>query len=223
MSGLDFEIEINDDKNKNDLIQNQNNNKNNNNNNQNNKKLNESNDSITFTNFYRKSSHPIICLFHILFKLISIISFIILGFIIENESMAIILIIIFGSCDFWYTKNISGRFLVGLRWSNKIKENGNEVWIYESKNEENMNKSDTYIFWTCLYISNAFWIFCSFWEFIRFKFISFSVSFVLLIFNTSNLYGYLKCSKIQREKIESFKNKLIGKVGKDVMMSQLNY
>ena len=87
----------------------------------------------------------------------------------------------------------------------------------------NMNKSDTFIFWCCLYISNAFWIFCSFWEFIRFKFISFSVSFVLLIFNTSNLYGYLKCSKIQREKIESFKNKLIGKVGKDVMMSQLNY
>ena len=218
---LNFNIEINDDKNSNNLIENEEN-KNDNKINQN-KQISENNEEISITNFYKKSSHPIISTINFLFKLIIIILFIFQGLLIQNDSIGIIFIIIIGSCDFWYTKNISGRFLVGLRWSNKIKENGNEVWIYESKNEENMNKSDTYIFWTCLYISNAFWIFCSFWEFIRFKFISFSVSFVLLIFNTSNLYGYLKCSKIQREKIESFKNKLIGKVGKDVMMSQLNY
>lgn len=223
MSGLDFEIEINDDKNKNDLIQNQNNNKNNNNNNEKNKKLNESNDSITFTNFYRKSSHPIICLFHILFKLISIISFIILGFIIENESMAIILIIIFGSCDFWYTKNISGRILVGLRWWNKIKEDGTEVWIYESENEKNKSKGDTYIFWTSIYISFGFWLLCTFWELIRLKFIAFSVGLVLLIFNGVNLYGYFRCSKIQSQNIMNLGKDIVGKVGKEAIMSQLNY
>ena len=217
---LNFNIEINDDKNSNNLIENEENKKENK---KNQNKPISNNEDNSIINYYNKSSHPIISTINLLFKLINIIIFIFQGLLIENDSIGIIFIIIIGSCDFWFTKNISGRFLVGLRWSNKIKENGNEVWIYESKNEENMNKSDTYIFWTCLYISNAFWIFCSFWEFIRFKFISFSVSFVLLIFNTSNLYGYLKCSKIQREKIESFKNKLIGKVGKDVMMSQLNY
>ena len=217
---LNFNIEINDDKNSNNLIENEENKKENKKN-QNKPISNKEDNSII--NYYNKSSHPIISTINLLFKLINIIIFIFQGLLIENDSIGIIFIIIIGSCDFWYTKNISGRFLVGLRWSNKIKENGNEVWIYESKNEENMNKSDTYIFWTCLYISNAFWIFCSFWEFIRFKFISFSVSFVLLIFNSSNLFGYLKCSKIQRQKIESIKNKFIGKVGKDVMMSQLNY
>ena len=217
---LNFNIEINDDKNSNNLIENEENKKENK---KNQNKPISNNEDNSIINYYNKSSHPIISTINLLFKLINIIIFIFQGLLIENDSIGIIFIIIIGSCDFWYTKNISGRFLVGLRWSNKIKENGNEVWIYESKNEENMNKSDTYIFWTCLYISNAFWIFCSFWEFIRFKFISFSVSLVLLIFNTSNLFGYLKCSKIQREKIESFKNKLIGKVGKDVMMSQLNY
>jgi hypothetical protein len=217
---LNFNIEINDDKNSNNLIENEENKKENK---KNQNKPISNNEDISIINYYNKSSHPIISTINLLFKLINIIIFIFQGLLIENDSIGIIFIIIIGSCDFWYTKNISGRFLVGLRWSNKIKENGNEVWIYESKNEENMNKSDTYIFWTCLYISNAFWIFCSFWEFIRFKFISFSVSFVLLIFNSSNLFGYLKCSKIQRQKIESIKNKFIGKVGKDVMMSQLNY
>ena len=218
---LNFNIEINDDKNSNNLIENEEY-KNENNKNQK-KEKSENNEEVSITNFYKKSSHPIISSLHLLFKLINIILFIFQGLLIKSDSIGIIFIIIIGSCDFWFTKNISGRFLVGLRWSNKIKENGNEVWIYESKNEENMNKSDTFIFWTCLYLSNAFWIFSSFFEFIRFKFISFSVSLVLLIFNTSNLFGYLKCSKIQREKIESLKNKLIGKVGKDVMMSQLNY
>ena len=217
---LNFNIEINDDKNSNNLIENEENKKENK---KNQNKPISNNEDISIINYYNKSSHPIISTINLLFKLINIIIFIFQGLLIENDSIGIIFIIIIGSCDFWYTKNISGRFLVGLRWSNKIKENGNEVWIYESRNEENMNKSDTYIFWTCLYISNAFWIFCSFWEFIRFKFISFSVSFVLLIFNSSNLFGYLKCSKIQRQKIESIKNKFIGKVGKDVMMSQLNY
>jgi len=217
---LNFNIEINDDKNSNNLIENEENKKENK---KNQNKPISNNEDNSIINYYNKSSHPIISTINLLFKLINIIIFIFQGLLIENDSIGIIFIIIIGSCDFWYTKNISGRFLVGLRWSNKIKENGNEVWIYESKNEENMNKSDTYIFWTCLYISNAFWIFCSFWEFIRFKFISFSVSFVLLIFNSSNLFGYLKCSKIQRQKIESIKNKFIGKVGKDVMMSQLNY
>ena len=217
---LNFNIEINDDKNSNNLIENEENKKENK---KNQNKPISNNEDNSIINYYNKSSHPIISSLHLLFKLINIILFIFQGLLIKSDSIGIIFIIIIGSCDFWYTKNISGRFLVGLRWSNKIKENGNEVWIYESKNEENMNKSDTYIFWTCLYISNAFWIFCSFWEFIRFKFISFSVSFVLLIFNSSNLFGYLKCSKIQRQKIESIKNKFIGKVGKDVMMSQLNY
>ena len=217
---LNFNIEINDDKNSNNLIENEENKKENK---KNQNKPISNNEDNSIINYINKSSHPIISTINLLFKLINIIIFIFQGLLIENDSIGIIFIIIIGSCDFWYTKNISGRFLVGLRWSNKIKENGNEVWIYESKNEENMNKSDTYIFWTCLYISNAFWIFCSFWEFIRFKFISFSVSFVLLIFNSSNLFGYLKCSKIQRQKIESIKNKFIGKVGKDVMMSQLNY
>lgn len=51
------------------------------------------------------------------------------------DSIAYIVTIILGSVDFYITKNISGRLLVGLRWWNEVKDDGSEVWIYESKNE----------------------------------------------------------------------------------------
>jgi hypothetical protein len=34
--------------------------------------------------------------------------------------------------DFWTVKNVSGRLLVGLRWWNEIKEDGESVWVFES-------------------------------------------------------------------------------------------
>jgi len=37
------------------------------------------------------------------------------------------------AADFWYTKNVAGRLLVGLRWWTKFKEDGTEEWIYETK------------------------------------------------------------------------------------------
>ena len=34
---------------------------------------------------------------------------------------------------FWFVKNIAGRVLVGLRWWNEVKEDGTEIWVFESK------------------------------------------------------------------------------------------
>jgi hypothetical protein len=61
--------------------------------------------------------------------------FILLDLFLAREEIAYLIIILIGSADFWMTKNISGRILVGLRWWNEIKEDGTEVWIFESKNE----------------------------------------------------------------------------------------
>lgn len=71
------------------------------------------------------------------------VSFILLDLFTNNEAMVILIVIILGSIDFWVTKNISGRKLVGLRWWNQIKPNGQEVWRFESKNES--KKSMIYI------------------------------------------------------------------------------
>jgi hypothetical protein len=76
----------------------------------------------------------LVCLFTIGFKIAAIVSFILLD-LFTSEAMTYLIVIIIGCADFWMTKNISGRILVGLRWWNEVKEDGNEVWIFESKNE----------------------------------------------------------------------------------------
>lgn len=94
------------------------------------------NDKITMTNFYQKTSHPMVALIFVILKLSAILSFIILTFFVDNDAIVMLVIILLGAADFWFTKNVTGRLLVGLRWWNQIKKETNqEVWIFESKNE----------------------------------------------------------------------------------------
>lgn len=86
-------------------------------------------------NSIKNSAHPCVCLFTIGFKIASIACFIVLDLLLNSEALAYLIVILVGSADFWMTKNISGRILVGLRWWNEVKEDGSEVWIFESKNE----------------------------------------------------------------------------------------
>jgi hypothetical protein len=93
--------------------------------------------SVGLTDLIRNSAHPTICLLTITFKILAILAFILLDIFVSSEAIAYLVVIILGSMDFWITKNISGRILVGLRWWNEVKEDGQEVWIFESKNESN--------------------------------------------------------------------------------------
>ena len=44
--------------------------------------------------------------------------------------LTIILLLAF---DFWTVKNVTGRLMVGLRWWNKVEEDGTSTWQFESK------------------------------------------------------------------------------------------
>ena len=227
-SGLDFDIKINDSLN-NQQIKNNNNsennsNINNNNNNQNDNNNNNNND-ISITNFYKKSSNPIVSILTVFFKFLSIFLFLFMNLFVSNESYTIITVIISGSIDFWYTKNISGRILVGLRWWNQIKSNGQEVWIYESKNEQDLNKINSKIFWDSLYTNTFIWVALSFWELIRFKFMWGTLTVIMLILSGTNLFSFIKCSELQRKNIVEFSKrfgkKIVKDVGKEVIANQL--
>ena len=82
----------------------------------------------------KNAAHPTICLLTISFKIAAIVCFILLNLFL-GESMTYLVVILIGCVDFYITKNLSGRILVGLRWWNEVKEDGTEVWIFESKNE----------------------------------------------------------------------------------------
>ncbi len=157
-------------------------------------------------NFLKNSSHPIICLFTILFKLLSLLSFILLDKLTDKKSVIYLVTILFASADFWVTKNLSGRLLVGLRWWNEVKENGEEVWIFESKNEKKEATSDKSVFWICLYLTPIVWFILIIFNI--FQPARFIIGLICLIFTGTNLYGYFKCSKDQQNKLKNFGGKL---------------
>ena len=151
-------------------------------------------------NIIHNANHPIICMILIIVKCFALLSFILFGFFIKSETIYLIVILL-GVCDFWITKNIAGRRLVGLRWWNEVKENGDEVWIFESKNNHIENNTDKNVFWKTLYINTALWFLLFFYETITFSITWFVISVIMLTFSCINLYGYLKCSEDQQRKI----------------------
>lgn len=63
-----------------------------------------------------KAMHPIGCVFHMLFKSGAGLCFLFMG-LFTNSSVKIFVFTMVLSClDFWVTKNVTGRLLVGLRW-----------------------------------------------------------------------------------------------------------
>ena len=42
-------------------------------------------------------------------------------------------IVLLLALDFWTVKNVTGRLLVGLRWWNKVDEDGTSTWMFESR------------------------------------------------------------------------------------------
>ena len=157
-------------------------------------------DNITLTNFYQKSSYPMISLLTVLMKLASIISFFIFSIFLSNEAIIMFIVVLIGACDFWITKNISGRFLAGLRWYNLLKsETNTEIWVFEGKKENDSNMINRSIFWYSLYINDIIWIVLFIWEFIRLRFDWSFICLILIIFSFTNTYGFYKSSKIQQK------------------------
>lgn len=73
----------------------------------------------------KESSHPGVAIFHVLFKILALLTYILGGWLAGASNFVTITVIciILLACDFWVVKNVSGRFLVGLRWWNKVNTN----------------------------------------------------------------------------------------------------
>ena len=173
--------------------------------------------NITVTNFYKKSTYPMISLLTVLIKLASIISFFLFSIFLSNEAIIMFIVVLFGACDFWITKNISGRFLAGLRWYNLLKlETNTEIWVFEGKNEYNADFIDKGIFWYSLYFNDIVWIILFLWEIIRLKFDWSFICLILIIFTFTNTYGFYRSSNIQQKGTNFLINKYINYSFKNV-------
>ena len=60
--------------------------------------------------------------------------YVVTKFVYGDEYMEIfIVIILLLAMDFWVVKNITGRLMVGLRWWNKVEDDGSSTWLFEAK------------------------------------------------------------------------------------------
>ena len=82
------------------------------------------------------------------------------------------MVVLLSSClDFWITKNVTGRYLIGLRWwsasdissdedldEEKTTEAEEEGWYFESyPHDVNNSMIDTNIFWFSQSATTIFW------------------------------------------------------------------
>ena len=191
---LNFNINMNGDNNMNN--QNPNNNQQFSSNNQ--------GEQIDFTNFLQHAANPGIVLFTLLFKTLAVVCFLILGIFGVSDSLVFIIVVILNAFDFWFVKNVSGRILVGLRWWNEVKDDGTEVWIFESDHEKRATSIDTTLFWTSLYIAPMFWGVFLVIELLGLSLLWFLVCLISFVLTFSNTVGYYKCSGEQKKKISNF-------------------
>ena len=161
-------------------------------------------DSIDFTNFLQHAANPGIVLFTLLFKTLAIIAFLVLGIFGFSDALVFIIVIILNAFDFWFVKNVSGRILVGLRWWNEVRDDGTEVWIFESDHEKRATSIDTTLFWSSLYIAPLFWGIFLIIELIGLSLMWFLVCLISFVLTFSNTIGYYKCSGEQKKKLTNF-------------------
>lgn len=118
-----------------------------------------------------------------------------LNSLLDNSILTFIIVILLTAFDFYLTKNITGRFLVGLRWWNDFKEDGTEIWIFESYDSPQKKPSgvDAAFFWTAHIGSLAAWGLFVFVDIVGFKIYWVLVSGTALVLNGVNFWGFYKC------------------------------
>jgi len=151
--------------------------------------------------------HPFVLVAHLSMKIASLLSFLLASLAFADKSNSFVITFIVTTTlvalDFWITKNISGRLLVGLRWWNEIKEDGSNVWVFESLEKEALiNTLDQQIFWLSILVFNLVWLLM----FLKNVFLPTTWNWAILCglclaLGVANLTGYIKCAKEARRKL----------------------
>jgi hypothetical protein len=104
--------------------------------------------------------------------------------------------IIAPAADFWFTKNIAGRLILGMRWSSKVNDDGNSQWVFEYVEgglKERAGQRRT--FWLLLWASACAWALFSFFSLVRLSFGWLFVAAIGLSLACSNALGFWHCDK----------------------------
>ena len=104
--------------------------------------------------------------------------------------------IISSAIDFWFTKNVAGRLILGMRWSNRINDRGESTWLFEFvQNLPPEKAGQRRTFWIILYASTGIWGLFSFFSLIKLNFGWLFVTSISLMLALSNTWGFMNCDR----------------------------
>uniref|UniRef100_A0A668AQL4 Golgi apparatus membrane protein TVP23 homolog n=1 Tax=Myripristis murdjan TaxID=586833 RepID=A0A668AQL4_9TELE len=141
----------------------------------------------------RKNKHPLASFFHLFFRVVAIVVYLLCDWISKNFASCFVLIITLLSFDFWSVKNVTGRLLVGLRWWNQIDEDGKSLWVFEAKKVSIGTEAEARIFWLGLIVCPLIWTFFFFTSLFSLKIKWLALVVASISLQVANLYGYLRC------------------------------
>lgn len=94
------------------------------------------------------SRHPVAAFFHVFFRASALLVYLLIPFFVSGHFIELFLtIVLLLAFDFWTVKNVTGRLLVGLRWWNKVEEDGTSSWVFESRK---VSDGDSWSTWLCV-------------------------------------------------------------------------
>lgn len=159
-----------------------------------------------------KYKHPGVCFAHLFFRSSALITYLLCGILGVGFVTSFIIIILLLSADFWCVKNVTGRLLVGLRWINRIKEDGTSVWEYESRKDPSRAATafESRLFWISLIVFPLIWVFLLFSTIFGLKLQWLAVVLVALVLNGANLFGYVRCKFSSGKEMGSAASKYFG-------------
>ncbi|CAH8862711.1 unnamed protein product [Trichobilharzia szidati] len=148
---------------------------------------------------------------HFLFRSLALIIYILCAWFTASFIVPFIFILVCLSLDFWVVKNISGRILVGLRWSSYTDEQGTLHWRYDSRKPSPIDTVDmstlsrrelaarvarqqlARLFWIGLFTSPTLWFMFLLAAVFSLHLRWGLVCCIALCMNLANVYGYLRC------------------------------
>ncbi|TMW64106.1 hypothetical protein Poli38472_014223 [Pythium oligandrum] len=150
------------------------------------------------------AKHPVAAFFHLFFKVLALFLYLFGGVLFDSYVFLFVVCILLLAFDFWTVKNVSGRLLVGLRWWNRINDDGTNEWIFESHEDmTEIDPLDARVFWVGLYTTPAIWVFLLVIAVLKFNVQWLLIVLVALTLSAANIIGYTKCKKDAKEKMQA--------------------
>ncbi|KDQ63815.1 hypothetical protein JAAARDRAFT_29862 [Jaapia argillacea MUCL 33604] len=140
---------------------------------------------------FRQSAHPAALFFLFMFRIAAITVYILAGWVTDNYVLSTVIVVLLLAMDFWNTRNVAGRTLVGLRFWNQVDEDGESYWVFESRDPSRpANPIDSKMFWIALYTFPALWFALLIVSFLKLNISFIPIVVLALVFNITNVVGF---------------------------------